>query len=215
VRTTPVTRPTSEPPPFQVREDGRALSASSRRLSQSAQAERAPDELTILVREKLIELGASSVRFTIRSVPYEEPNWRIDTARLRRDEQLAVTAVSVELGSQYDLGLDDRSSPDVSAVSTLRRYSIRRRRAPGSSLVKRALMVAALSVFTEASAAEPLDLRGLPTDLMACKPAALRLCDRAHGYTAAALRKCGATLAARVQEVGQGCSDVLKRYGQL
>jgi hypothetical protein len=100
-------------------------------------------------------------------------------------------------------------------VSTCQRDSIRRPLAQGSTLVKRALVVAALSLLTETSAAEPLDLRALPADMMACKPVALRLCDRSQGYTAAALRKCGATLAARVQEVGQGCTDVLKRYGQL
>jgi hypothetical protein len=76
-------------------------------------------------------------------------------------------------------------------------------------------MVVTLSFLTETSAAEPLDLKGLPTDLVACKPAALRLCDRSQGYTAAALWKCGATLAARVQEVDQRCTNVLKRYGQL
>ena len=76
-------------------------------------------------------------------------------------------------------------------------------------------MVATLSLLAETSAAEPLDLKGLPIDMVACKPAALRLCDRSQGYTAAALRKCGATLAARVQEVDQGCTYVLKRYGQL
>jgi hypothetical protein len=215
VRTTPATRPTSEPSRFQVREDRRALSAGSRRLSQSASAERTLDELTVLVSEKLTELGAGIVRFAIRSLPYEEPNWRIDTARLRQDEQAAVAAVSFELRSQYDLQMEDRPSPYLGAVSTCEQRGGRLARARGSSLVTKALMVATLSFFAESSAAEPLDLEGLPMDMVACKPAALRMCDRSQGYTAAALRKCGATLAARFQEIDQGCTSVLKRYGQL
>ena len=77
------------------------------------------------------------------------------------------------------------------------------------------MLGATLSFLAGTSAAEPLDLKDLPTDLVACKPAALRLGDRSQGYTAAALRKCGATLAARVREVSQGCADVLRRHGQL
>ena len=73
------------------------------------------DELTTLVREKLMELGASGVRFTIRPLPYEAPNWHIDTVtplrRLRQDEQAALTAVSFELRSRYDLQVDGVASP--------------------------------------------------------------------------------------------------------
>jgi hypothetical protein len=73
------------------------------------------DELTTLVREKLAELGASAVRFTIRPLPYEAPNWHIDTVtpmrRLRQDEQAALTAVSFELRSRYDLQVDGGPSP--------------------------------------------------------------------------------------------------------
>ena len=73
------------------------------------------DELTNLVREKLVELGASSVHFTIRPLPFEAPNWHIDTVtplrRLRQDEQAALTAVSFELRSRYDLHVDSVPSP--------------------------------------------------------------------------------------------------------
>jgi hypothetical protein len=62
--------------------------------------------------------------------------------------------------------------------------------------------------------AKALDLRAL-RDLLPCKAAALRLCDRSQGLTAAALWKCGATLAGRSGEVGQRCLAVLQRYGQL
>jgi hypothetical protein len=51
--------------------------------------------------------------------------------------------------------------------------------------------------------------------LMPCKSAAVRLCDTSQGLTAAALWKCGATLASRRHEVGHGCLAVLKKYGQL
>jgi hypothetical protein len=67
------------------------------------------------VREKLMELGASSVRFTIRPLPYEAPNWHIDTVppvrRLRQEEQAALTAVSFELRSRYDLQIAAVPSP--------------------------------------------------------------------------------------------------------
>jgi hypothetical protein len=52
-------------------------------------------------------------------------------------------------------------------------------------------------------------------DLMPCKTAAVRMCDRSQGMDAAALRKCGATLASRRHEVSPRCVDVLVRYGQL
>ena len=44
------------------------------------------------------------MHFKIRPLPYEAPNWQIDTVRrLRQDEQAALTAVSFELRSRYDL----------------------------------------------------------------------------------------------------------------
>ena len=67
------------------------------------------DELTALVRARLVEFGASGVRFTIRPLPYEAPNWCIDTEPplpgLRRDEQAALIIVRFELRSRYDLHL--------------------------------------------------------------------------------------------------------------
>jgi hypothetical protein len=73
------------------------------------------DELTALVRKRLVEFGASGVRFTIRPLPYEAPNWCIDTEpplrRLRQGEQSALTAVSFELRSRYDLQVGGRTSP--------------------------------------------------------------------------------------------------------
>jgi hypothetical protein len=62
-----------------------------------------------------------------------------------------------------------------------------------------------------ATTAGAVDLK----DLMPCRTAAARLCDRSQGMDAAALYKCGALLASRQHEVGQRCLDVLKRYGQL
>jgi hypothetical protein len=59
--------------------------------------------------------SGSGVRFSIRPLPYEAPNWHIDTSpplkRLRQDEQAALTAVSFELRSRYDLHLDIGPSP--------------------------------------------------------------------------------------------------------
>jgi len=51
--------------------------------------------------------------------------------------------------------------------------------------------------------------------LMPCKSAAARLCDRSQRMNAAALWKCGATLASRHREVGERCVEVLIRFGQL
>jgi hypothetical protein len=60
-------------------------------------------------------VGASAVHFTVRPLPYEAPNWHIDTTppltRLRQDEQAALTSVSFELQSRYDLQLDSGPSP--------------------------------------------------------------------------------------------------------
>ena len=52
-------------------------------------------------------------------------------------------------------------------------------------------------------------------DLIPCRSAAIRLCDKSQGMTADALLKCGATLATHRHEVGRGCLAVLLRYGQI
>jgi hypothetical protein len=52
-------------------------------------------------------------------------------------------------------------------------------------------------------------------DLAPCKPAAARFCDRTGGMNWSNLLRCSATLAAHSFRVGNGCRDVLKRYGQL
>jgi hypothetical protein len=69
--------------------------------------------------------------------------------------------------------------------------------------------------MTTATAAEAVDLKSLLRQLVPCKSAALRLCDRSEGLSIAALWKCGAKLASRQQEISQRCVEVLKRYGQL
>ncbi len=61
------------------------------------------------------------------------------------------------------------------------------------------------------ASAPALDLK----ELMPCRTAASRLCDRSEGMTIAALWRCGATLASRRHEIGRGCLEVLRRYGQL
>jgi hypothetical protein len=65
-----------------------------------------------------------------------------------------------------------------------------------------------------AAIAEEFDRKKI-LELLPCKSAALRICDRSHGINAAALWRCGATLAERHNEVSQRCVVVLKRYGQL
>jgi hypothetical protein len=45
--------------------------------------------------------------------------------------------------------------------------------------------------------------------------AAARFCDRSAGMTYGNLLRCGATLAAHSFRVGNGCREVLKRYGQI
>jgi hypothetical protein len=52
-------------------------------------------------------------------------------------------------------------------------------------------------------------------ELAACRPAAAKFCDRSGGMTWSNLLRCGATLAANSQRVGDHCRDILKRYGQL
>jgi hypothetical protein len=52
-------------------------------------------------------------------------------------------------------------------------------------------------------------------DLAPCRPAAAKFCDRSGGMSWSNLLRCSATLAAHSFRVGNGCRDVLKRYGQL
>ena len=77
------------------------------------------------------------------------------------------------------------------------------------NLVKTAAVLMLLMVGL--GPANAFDLR----DLLPCRAAAMRLCDRSQGLTRDALWKCGATLAARSAEVGRRCVAVLVRYGQL
>lgn len=74
----------------------------------------------------------------------------------------------------------------------------------------RASMAAVLLIASN-TIANAVDLK----ELLPCRSAAARLCDRSQGMTVAALWKCGATLASRATELGPRCQDVLKRYGQL
>ena len=75
-------------------------------------------------------------------------------------------------------------------------------------------MAAALTCVASAATAEEFDRKKM-LEMLPCKSAALRLCDRSQGINAAALWRCGATLAERHNEVSQRCVVVLKRYGQL
>jgi hypothetical protein len=70
---------------------------------------------------------------------------------------------------------------------------------------------ATLLLLTGVVTADAVDLK----ELMPCRSAAVRLCDRSQGMNIAALWKCGATLASRHREVGPRCVEVLIRYGQL
>ena len=78
----------------------------------------------------------------------------------------------------------------------------------------RSFTIVALMCVTSGEAATAFDLKKTLKDLMPCKYAAIRLCDRPAQVSAAALWKCGATLAAAPQEeIGRRCMAVLKRYG--
>jgi len=81
-------------------------------------------------------------------------------------------------------------------------------------LIAKAFTAAALACLAGTAMAEGLD-RKMILELLPCKSAALRLWDRSHGMDAAALWRCGATLAERQNEVSQRCVNVLKRHGQL
>jgi hypothetical protein len=85
----------------------------------------------------------------------------------------------------------------------------------GCGRVTAAVVAAMLLWPIGAASAETQDMKKLLKELVPCKSAAMRLCDRSQGINAASLWRCGVTLAARQQDVGQRCVDVLKRYGQL
>jgi hypothetical protein len=74
-------------------------------------------------------------------------------------------------------------------------------------------MIVATFLFLGLSAtiAQAADLQ----DFAPCRPAAARFCDRSGGMNWSNLLRCGATLAVHHLRVGNGCRDVLKRYGQL
>ena len=81
------------------------------------------------------------------------------------------------------------------------------------ALMIRSITVVALMCMTSGETATAFDLKKILVDLMPCKYAAIRLCDHQQ-VSAAALWKCGATLAAAPQEeIGKRCVAVLKRYG--
>ena len=72
--------------------------------------------------------------------------------------------------------------------------------------------IAAIMVFaTHTATAEGVDKKKM-LELMPCRAAALRLCDRSQGINAAALWRCGATLAERQLELAPRCAAVLRRY---
>ena len=71
--------------------------------------------------------------------------------------------------------------------------------------------MATLLLASNIAIANAVDLK----EFQPCRAAAAKLCDRSQGTTVQALWKCGATLAARLSEVGPRCVVVLKRYGQL
>jgi len=77
--------------------------------------------------------------------------------------------------------------------------------------VTRPLAAATFVLLGGVATTQAFDLK----DFIACKAAAIRMCDGSHVMTVAALLRCGATLASRRHEVGNGCLEVLKRYGQL
>ena len=82
------------------------------------------------------------------------------------------------------------------------------------ALMIRSFTVIALMCITSGETATAFDLKQILKDLMPCKYAAIRLCERPQQGSAAALWKCGATLAAAPQEeIGKRCVAVLKRYG--
>ena len=80
--------------------------------------------------------------------------------------------------------------------------------------IAKIVVVSALTCMAGTAVAGEID-RKVMLQLLPCKSAALRMCDRSQGVNAAALWRCGATLAERHNEVGRRCLDVLKQHGQL
>jgi hypothetical protein len=80
--------------------------------------------------------------------------------------------------------------------------------------ITKIIVASVLACIAGTAAADEVD-RKIMLQLLPCKSAALRMCDRSQGINAAALWRCSATLAERHNEVGQRCLSVLKQYGQL
>jgi hypothetical protein len=77
-------------------------------------------------------------------------------------------------------------------------------------------VLAAISLAWAAGSADAIELKDVSLrDLMPCRPAAAKYCDRAQGMTMSNLLRCGATLAANSETVGDRCRQVLRRYGQF
>ncbi len=73
-------------------------------------------------------------------------------------------------------------------------------------------MLAVFLLGVSLTAASALDVK----DLLPCKPAAARYCDRSERAASMGdLLRCGAKLAAVSFQVGERCREVLRRYGQL
>ena len=71
---------------------------------------------------------------------------------------------------------------------------------------------AALLLGAMTTAAGAVDM----SELKPCKPAAQRYCDHADiSASVSNLLRCGQALAQVSEHVGEGCRQVLRRYGQL
>jgi hypothetical protein len=68
-----------------------------------------------------------------------------------------------------------------------------------------------LSLTMTAAGANDIDIK----ELAPCKPAAMRYCERVTDASMSNLIRCGATLAAKSDEVGSQCRQVLRRYSLL
>jgi hypothetical protein len=75
--------------------------------------------------------------------------------------------------------------------------------------MRKSLLVALL-LSSSATMADAVDVQ----ELLPCKPAAVRYCERT-GSTMTDLMRCAATLASVSNRVGDQCRNVLRRYGQL
>jgi hypothetical protein len=82
-------------------------------------------------------------------------------------------------------------------------------------IVTRAFVATILvACLAECATAQDIDRKTI-LQLLPCKSAAARLCDRSQGITVAALWRCAAKLADHQNEVGRRCGDVLKTYGRM